>query len=147
MQMEDEEPQSKRNNFDTNRPTVNYSNLVLIFPRFLDPTMLVNGRTSKLNEVSLSSSPVTSPKTSYIIRSIPWNWQTVEILYYSDKPVITFTAYVKSTLKIHYCTNKNDQQTSYFYLPFSSCHFTIIVLVVFICKLLQNCIERGKDFL
>ena len=34
MQMEDEELQNKRNNFDTNRPTVNYSNPVSTFPRF-----------------------------------------------------------------------------------------------------------------
>ena len=49
MQIEYEEPQNKRKNFD--RPTVSFPN----FPRFLDPTMLVNGRAPVLNEVSLSS--------------------------------------------------------------------------------------------
>ena len=41
------------------------------------------------------------PKLSYIInncaRSIPCIWQIVEVLYYSDKLVITFTAYLKLT--------------------------------------------------
>ena len=53
--MEDEKPQNKGNNFDTNRATVNYSNLVPTFPRSLDPTMFVNRTTPILNEVSLSS--------------------------------------------------------------------------------------------
>ena len=46
MQIEYEEPQNKRKNFD--RPTVSFPN----FPRFLDPTMLVNGGAPVLNEVS-----------------------------------------------------------------------------------------------
>ena len=58
MQMEDEEPLKKRNNFDNNWPKVNYSNPIPTFPRFLDLTMLVNRRASILNEVSLSSPPV-----------------------------------------------------------------------------------------
>ena len=55
--MKDVEPQSKRNNFNSNRPMVNYSNPVPTFTRFLDPTMLVNGSASILNGVSLSSPP------------------------------------------------------------------------------------------
>ena len=49
MQIEDEEPQNKRNNFVINQPTVNYSNPVPTFPRFLDSTMLVNARAPVLN--------------------------------------------------------------------------------------------------
>ena len=58
MQMEDVEPQNKGNNFNSNRPMVNYSNPVPTFTRFLDSIMLVNGRAPILNGILLSSPPV-----------------------------------------------------------------------------------------
>ena len=96
--MVDEESQYKRNNFDTNQPTVNYSNSIPTFPRFLDPTMLVNGRASVLNEYRYPLHLFfILPQTSYIIRS--------------------------------------------------SCHFTIVVLAIFICKLFAKVYLKRERFL
>ena len=76
--MEDEEPQTKRNNFDITRATVNYSNLVPNFPSFLDLTMLVNRRELMLRYDMPSTCFSFYPKLSYIInncaRPIPWKF-------------------------------------------------------------------------